>query len=828
MKIFKVKERMLRKIGVVIILCLSSLFVFSQNVVKLTSGWDFFRSDIGGPWEAFRPGKKDSPESIPVWEKVNLPHCYNATDAVDPYGKYYQGPAWYRNFLDVNNPYVGGRTLLHFQGAGQKTQVYVFSKLVGLHVGGYDEFDVDITDAVKEFQGNKDFKTSYDSKIPIAIRCDNSRDLELIPSNLSDFTLYGGIYRNLTLKYVPSVAFEHVLTKPVLSENMKEGTIAFSAQMYKGFVGNKAEVAVRVIDPNAKLVYNQVHALSLTSDAIQLRSVKIKNPILWSTDNPKLYTYEIVLKTDAGEQKLSGKLGFRTFEFVKKGPFKLNGTRLLLRGTHRHEDHAGLGQAMTEELIRKEMIMIKDMGANFIRLGHYQQSKQVLELCDSLGILVWEEIPWCRGGLGGDVYQEQARRMLLNMITQHYNHPSIILWGLGNENDWPGDFQEFDKEKIRAFMLELNQLSHKLDPNRKTCIRRCEFCKDIVDVYSPSIWAGWYRGKYTEYKANTEKEINAVDRFFHAEWGGDSHARRHSENPDRVSELIQTGKGADERQGDFSFVGGDTRASKDGDWSETYICNLIDWHLKEQETMPQLTGSAYWTFKDFATPIRPENPVPFVNQKGVVERDLTPKESYYVFQSYWSSKPMAHIYGHTWPIRWGKEDETKILKVYSNCQQAELFLNNKSMGVKKRNSQDFPAAGLHWLVGFNKGTNNVKVIAKQNKTVVTDEINFQYQTEKWGVPAALWLEVIENKGDTVKVQVNILDNKGVKCLDSRNYVEFSCVGEGSLIENTGTSTGSKKVQAYNGRAIISIKKNDGKSIICVKSNGIKSAFIDAF
>ena len=114
--------------------------------------------------------------------------------------------------------------------------------------------------------------------------------------------------------------------------------------------------------------------------------------------------------------------------------------------------------------------------------------------------MVWEEIPWCRGGLGGDVYKEQARRMLTNMIEQHYNHPSVIIWGLGNENDWPGDFTEFDKEKIRTFMKELNDLSHKLDPSRKTAIRRCDFCKDIVDVYSPSIWAGWYRGIYTEYK----------------------------------------------------------------------------------------------------------------------------------------------------------------------------------------------------------------------------------------------------------------------------------------------------------------------------------------
>lgn len=304
------------------------------------------------------------------------------------------------------------------------------------------------------------------------------------------------------------------------------------------------------------------------------------------------------------------------------------------------------------------------MGVNFIRLGHYQQSRIVLDLCDSLGILVWEEIPWCRGGLGGEAYKDQARRMLTNMIEQHYNHPSVIIWGLGNENDWPGDFPEFDKEKIRAFMRELNDRSHQLDPSRKTAIRRCDFCKDIVDVYSPSIWAGWYRGQYREYRDVSEQEFKNVNHFLHVEWGGDNHARRHAEDPESIMNNITTGSGADERNGDASPRGGSARFSKDGDWSETYICNLIDWHLKEQETMPWLTGTAYWPFKDFSTPGRPDNPVPYVNQKGVVERDFTKKESYYVFQSYWSEKPMAHLYGHTWPVRWGSPGELKLVKVY--------------------------------------------------------------------------------------------------------------------------------------------------------------------
>ena len=224
--------------------------------------------------------------------------------------------------------------------------------------------------------------------------------------------------------------------------------------------------------------------------------------------------------------------------------------------------------------------------------------------------------------------------------------------------------------------------------------------------------------------------MKKVDHFLHVEYGGDSHARRHSENPDSVISKIATGQGTDERGMDYLLTGGVTRASSDGDWSETYICNLFDWHLKEQETMDWLTGAAQWVFKDFSTPLRPGNPVPRVNQKGVIERDHTIKEGYYVFQSYWSENPMAHIYGHSWPTRWGEPNEQKMVKVYSNCPSVELFLNGKSLGVKKRSSQDFPAAGLRWTVQFKEGPNQIKAVGRKDSVEVTDEITQGYQTQK--------------------------------------------------------------------------------------------------
>jgi len=232
--------------------------------------------------------------------------------------------------------------------------------------------------------------------------------------------------------------------------------------------------------------------------------------------------------------------------------------------------------------------------------------------------------------------------------------------------------------------------------------------------------------------------------------------------------------------------------------------------------MPELTGSAQWIFKDFATTLRPGNPVPRVNQKGLVERDFTLKEGYFVFQSYWAERPMVHIYGHTWPVRWGERDEAKLVKVYSNCPTVELFVNGKSAGGKKRDSQDFPAAGLRWQVKFREGENVVRAVGN---TSVSDEIKFVYQTEKWGEPARLILVEIADG-----VEVKLVDGKGVQCLDARNFVRFGLAGDGELIDNLGTSTTARKVQLYNGRAQIKIKTR-GRWVISVSSEGLPSEFL---
>ena len=810
-----------------LVLCFTtSLFAQTENNIRLNHHWQFLKEDLGSAWEAVRPIiKPGNPECQPKWENVALPHCFNAFDGVDPDINYYQGPGWYRTQLELKNPFKNGRTLLHFEGAGQKTDVYIYTTKVGSHIGGYDEWTVDITDAAQTFLKDKAASERFKGKIPLSIRCDNSRDNEMIPSSLSDFNVYGGIYRYLNLIYVPAVSIERLNINSEVDNKGQLGKFEVVVKTMNKSDLTKANLKIEISDPTGKIISTVNPDIDLTDAEKSVYANRIKKPILWSPSNPNLYTCKTTVSSDAGTQTLIQHFGFRNYEFVDNGPFMLNGKRLFIRGTHRHEDHAGLGAAMTEDLMRREMILMKEMGVNFIRLGHYQQSRIILNLCDSLGIMVWEEIPWCRGGVGGERYKNQAYSMMTNMITQHRSHPAVILWGLGNENDWPGDFPTYDKKEVRDFMSSLNELAHKLDPSRKTSIRRCDFAKDIPDVYSPSVWAGWYRGIYTEYKEMTEKEMKSVKHFFHAEWGGDSHAGRHSEIPDKALQEIKTG-GVDVQAGDSARYSGAARASKISDWSESYICNLFEWHLREQETMPNLTGAAAWIFKDFSTPVRPDNPVPYMNQKGVVERDLTPKEAYYVFQSYWTEKPMAHIYGHSWPVRWGEAGEEKMVKVYSNCDQAELILNGESQGIKKRNSQDFPAAGFRWNVKFNSGENTIKVVAKKGKITVTEEIKQNYQTEKWGKPAFMTLKKIAQSNDTATIEVKLFDANKIQCLDARNVVRFGLTGDGQLIDNLGTSSGSRVVELYNGRAIIRVKLNGGKNVASVKCEGIPTVFCE--
>jgi len=584
------------------------------------------------------------------------------------------------------------------------------------------------------------------------------------------------------------------------------------------------KVKASLIDADGKTIKSSLYSISDNASEISFK--KIKSPKLWDIDNPNLYTLSVEL-VEKGRVKdeISHRVGFRWFEFKDHGAFYLNGKRLLLRGTHRHEEHAGVGAAMTNTMHRKDMQLIKDMGTNFVRLAHYPQDPEVYKACDELGLLVWDELPWCRGGLGNDAWKSNTKTMLKEIINQNFNHPSVILWSLGNEIYWLPDFENGDnRENINVYLKELNDYAHELDPSRKTAIRKYYEGADIVDVFSPSIWSGWYSGSYKSYQKAIDQYKAEYPHFLHAEYGGSSHLGRHTENP-------ITGEGKIQSDGwEEAIVQTDVaNIAQIGDWSENYIVDLFDWHLRISENDPTFVGNIQWAFKDFGTPLRPENAIPYMNQKGLVDREGNPKDAFYVFKSYWSDVPFTYIESHTWTERQGPKDKARDLSVYSNCPEVELFLNGESLGTKKRDTKAFPAAGLNWEVNFKEGKNTLISIGKtKNYKEVKDALTLNYRFTKNGKAKGLKLDYKTLDDRTYLITATAIDSKGLRCLDYEERVYFQCLSGGETFKSLGTPTGSESIEMANGKASIKVMRNsiDEPLKVMVLNQSFKGTYLN--
>ena len=441
-----------------------------RSKININSGWNYLENDT----EKFT----EINNSL-GWVAINLPHSWNSQDATDNNPGYRRSASWYKKDLLIPNIDSNNVYQLYFEGSNITTKVYVNGKEAGGHIGGYIGFTIDITEFINN--GNNE----------VLVRVDNSYNIDIIPSQKSDFFIYGGITRDVWLQ---SMAKDHIdnikISTPKVSEKSASLVVIASVKSTKKPI--EFSYSAQLINPKGKVVTTKKGTISSSTTTIAFND--IKNPELWDVNTPNLYTVSVsLLENGKVTDRVNDKVGFRWFEFKDNGPFFLNGKRVLIRGTHRHEEHAGVGAAMSNYQHRKDMESIKEMGANFVRLAHYPQDPEIYKACDELGLLVWDELPWCRGGLGTEVWQNNTKNMLGEIINQNYNHPSIIIWSLGNEMYWLPDFQGGDNtEKMNYFLKELNDIAHKLDPSRKTAIRKFEDGAKIVDVFSPSIWSGWY------------------------------------------------------------------------------------------------------------------------------------------------------------------------------------------------------------------------------------------------------------------------------------------------------------------------------------------------
>lgn len=747
------------------------------------------------------------------WQAIDLPHTWNQWDAVDNSPGYRRDASWYRKEMKIPS-YDQAQYILYFEGVNISSTVYLNGTEVGGHIGGYVGFEIDVTNHIKKDQQNT-----------IDIRVDNSYNRDVVPSQKADFFIYGGITRDVWLKILPNVNFKNIqISTPDVSAKSADTEVVIDFHN-AGSLGRNHQVKCQIIDPStSEVVAEKTIKANKAKKGKCLKLPSVSNPKLWSTSSPNLYEVKTQLLDGATiiDEKTET-IGYRWYKFDDYGAFYLNGERLLLRGTHRHEEHAGYGAAMPNELHIKDIQQIKDVGANFLRLGHYPQDPTVYETCNKLGIIVWDELPWCRGGMGTDQWQANTERLLEEQIQQNHNHPSILFWSLGNEIYWLPDFENGDdKDMLNNYVSKLNDLAHDLDDSRMTAIRKYYAGSDLVDVFSPSIWSGWYAGVYTNYGKTLKENQKKYKRFLHMEYGGSSHVGRHTENP-------ISGDGS-MNEDDWAEVANQVNIkniAKTGDWTENYIVDLFDWYLGITETSEDLTGNAQWAFKDFGTPLRPENAIPYLNQKGLVDRDGNPKDAYYVFKSYWSDDPFTYIESHTWTERRGPKDKARNVSVFSNCESVELFQNGKSLGKKNRVLGEFPACGLNWDVVFTQGKNELSTIGyKDGKKIADDKmvVNYEYQQADKADHIDLTYKKLDN--GNYLVEAFMKDKNGNRVLDYEKHLYFSRDGEGKLLKDYGTPTRSQVIQMANGYAAIELQPaTSGRAIIEARNQDFKGSYL---
>ena len=656
--------------------------------IDLSSGWKFLLCDDAGI---------ESPDYMAAeeWPSVNLPHTWNTKDILDDVPGYFRGVGWYRKEFPAPAAWAGKRVVLHFDAAYQVATVWVNGRFVGEHRGGFTPFEFDITNLVTPLADNL-----------IAVRVDSRWRRDLPPYDM-DFNMMGGLYRQATLVVTDKVFIDSSsVTTPSVSR--QEGVAVFESTIRNhGYADASVELVAEVFGPDGKKVQSlasTVRAGAGQAAEVRQQTDRIENPKLWSPDEPNLYRVVFQLRA-AGQvvDQVESPLGFRWYKFDPQTGFFLNGSHLKLRGANRMDDYPGLGWALPATRQVKDVQLVKDIGANFIRLAHYSQHPAVLDACDRLGLLVWEEIPFDGEGkqlapyAGARGFAENAKQMVREMIRRDRNHPAVFLWSVGNENLNGSGREEW--EAVAQLERELAELARREDPTRPTALAIDQYDRadlvglyDAVDVVGLNIYRGWYGGEIEDvgnilddvHRKHPDKPIIV------SEYGAGMELGRHSEHPERY------------------------------DFSEEWGRQLHEWYLKQVNARPFVAGSAIWSIFDFGAEERTAQTIPHMNQKGIYDYYRRPKDVYYFYQSQWAQAPMVYIVSHTWTTRQGKPGETKTVKVYSNCNRVEFFLNQKSLGAKQAGEP------LEWKVVFQSGENELRAVGYKDGKSVADSMKVMY------------------------------------------------------------------------------------------------------
>lgn len=658
----------------------NSLILKAEGVERfpMNTGWHFILNDVTG---AEKTNFDDS-----KWELVTLPHCWGWQDGENG-KKFYRGPGWYRNKFDAPLSVRGKRFFIRFKAAGTMADVYLNGHHLGQHCGGFGAFSFELTDFIKA-------KNNI-----LAVNVSNKYMDFLAPLD-ADFNFYGGLYRTAELVVSDPVCFsplEHgssgiKILQTKISDD--EATINIITSVNSKYSKRKAKVKLRISITDAKglMVKQTEKELEVNSQTTVRDSqvVNIEKPHLWNgVLDPYLYNVSIeLLNGHRILDKLNQPVGLRYYHVDPEKGFFLNGKPYFLKGVDRHQDREGKGWAISSADEKQDIDLIREMGANALRGAHYENSDHLYSLCDSAGILVWAEEPLVNRHDTTLLFKQTMEGQLKDLIEQNINHSSIFAWSLFNELD--------PKTSPIDLVSGLNKLAHQEDPTRLTVGAMDQFkwkqMAAIPDLIAWNIYPGWYSkspddyGEFLEQRRNTSREGGIAI----SEYGAGASIYQHA---DPVTQPKPGGTFHPE------------------EWQN--VVHETGWNAIRQR--PYVWGSFIWNMFDFAVSRRKEGDHPGRNDKGLITFDRkVKKDVFYFYKANWTNTPVLYITSRRFTSR---TDANTVIKVYSNCETVELFVNDISQGIKSPNDLKI----VQWpQVILEPGENRIRVSGQKDGRAFED------------------------------------------------------------------------------------------------------------
>ncbi|MBQ9946195.1 MAG: glycoside hydrolase family 2 protein [Clostridia bacterium] len=725
-----------------------------RTVTNINKGW------------AFSLEAKEIPVSFPeFWEKADLPFTWNGKDGQDGGNDYKRTKGYFARLLTKQELTANDVAYIEFQAVNSTAEVFFNGKKLITHHGGYSAFRVKIDEA--------DIK---DENI-LVVTADNSPNNFVYPQ-MADFTFYGGIYRDVNIISVNKSHFEldYYGTPGIkVTPEVEDDETEIKLQAFC-----EGEVRFSVYDADGALVASQ-----LESGKDPEVEFEMKNAHLWDGINdPYLYTAKAELIVD-GEavDEVSARFGCRRYEIDPEKGFILNGRPYSLRGVSRHQDRPDIGNALLPEHHKEDIDLILEVGANTVRLAHYQHSQVFYDLCDEKGLVLWAEIPYISKHMPDGF--ENTKTQMTELIIQNYNHPSIVVWGLSNEISMGGSA---DESLLKNHHM-LNDLCHKLDKTRKTVIAAVTMAEidseyvHISDVLSYNHYFGWYGG-------TTDMNGPWFDDF-------------HKKYPKKAIGISEYGCEA---------LNWHTSTPTQGDYTEEYQSYYHEELIKQIADRPWLWATHVWNMFDFAADARSEGGEDGMNHKGLVTFDRKyKKDSFYAYKAWLNPEKMVHICSKRYVDR--TEDRTRVT-VYSNCDEVELFLNGVSQGKQKKGKYPF-----FYFEVENKGESVLKAVAGDisDEAVIrkVDTPNEDYILKEEGA-VINWFEI-----DTPTGYLSINDSIGDIWDTAKGKLVLLGVVKG-LLKKMKSKSGTGEVAGFSTDGLkISPKMINKNTIGMVKGFSIK-------